>query len=618
METNLSGMDEQFRKASAELHALRRFPGLPKEFWPRFLAAAGQLAQADAAALLLGKPGAAPRWTKIGEWSAGKGPARLRSNFTEFLEQAAERAVGEGSFLEEDDEAAGAYTLGLRLKTARAEDEVVVVLQVIDFTESAAREALLRLALAADTPALYQGNLGSRQAQADVEKFATVLDLMVPVNAEHRFLAAALALCNGVATRLACDRVSLAWIEGSYARLKAMSRTEKFDRQMAAAQSLEAAMEECADQDEEIVFPVPDGVTSVARDHEKFVHEQNAGHLCTVPLRAGDKVIAVLACERGATPFNTTEMQQLRLLCDQVTPRLAGLKKWDRWFGARAAAGLRESFAKWLGPERTWPKVFAILGVLLVAALFLVRVPYRVEGNFIVRAEAVGYVTAPFDGYIEKVNVRPGDHLAPGAEIVSLNRKELLLEEASAAADFGRYEREMEKARAARQLAEMLIAEALMKQARAKLDLIAHRLDAAVLKAPFEGVIVEGDLRERISSPVKTGEALYKVARLDGLFIEAEVNERDVREILKSSKAEFAFVSQPNLTFSATVVSIEPAALAKKEANVFLVRLKPDSAPQNWWRPGMTGLCKVEVEKRTLWWIFTHRTVDFLRMKLWW
>jgi len=36
-----------------------------------------------------------------------------------------------------------------------------------------------------------------------------------------------------------------------------------------------------------------------------------------------------------------------------------------------------------------------------------------------------------------------------------------------------------------------------------------------------------------------------------------------------------------------------------------------------WWRPGMTGLCKLSTEKRTLFWILTHRTVDFLRMKLW-
>lgn len=618
MEADLSGMDERFEKAASELIELRRFPGVAKEFWPRYLGACAQLAQADVCALLLGRPGQTPRWQKIGEWTAGPGQARLRANFAAFLDQAAERALTEGTFIEEDDEGNGAFLLGTRVKMARAEDEVVLVTLVVDFTEVAAREAIVRLALAADTPALYQANLASRQATADVEKFATVLDLMVPVNGERRFLAALLALCNGVATRFVCDRASIGWQEGGYLRLKAMSRTEKFDRQMAAAQLLESVMEECADQDEEILWPAPSGATAVARDHEKFGREQSVANLCSIPLRVEGKVIAVLTCERQGAAFNTVEMQQLRLLCDQLTPRLSELKRLDRWFGARLVEDAREEFAKLLGPEKTWPKVFAIGGVLVFVLLFLVRWPYRAQGNFIVRSEAVSYLTAPFDGYIEKVAVRTGDFLPKGGEIVSLNRAELLLEQASAAAEMTRYERETEKARAAKQLAEMRIAEALADQSRARLALVNHRLEVAVMRAPFDGVVVEGDLRERIGAPVKVGEPLYKVARLDGLYVEAEVDERDVREILASKRAQFAFVSQPKNTFTATVVTIEPAALAKKESNVFLVRLKPDSAPETWWRPGMTGVAKIQVGNRSLWWILTHRTVDFLRLKLWW
>jgi hypothetical protein len=611
-------MDERFARAASDLIELRRFPGAAKDFWPRFLQACAQLALADMAVLMVGKPGQSPRWQKIGECTSGPGQPGLRSAFQAFVDQAAGRALAEDRFVEEDDETSGAFTLGLRLKLLRPEDEVVLVAQVLDFTESAARDALARLALAADTPALYQGHLAARQAQNDVEKFATVLDLMVPVNAEKRFLAAALALCNATAARLECERVSLGWREGGYVKLKTISRTEKFDRQMAAAQALEAAMEECVEQDEEVIFPAPDGTTAVTRDHEKYAKEQNAGHVVTVPLRREGEPVAVLACERVASAFSQTELQQLRLLCDQLTPRLVELKKFDRWFGARWVASARETFAKALGPERTWTKVAAIASTAAVLSLFLVRLPYRVEGKFIVRSDAVSYLTAPFDGYIDEVPVRPGDFLEKGGVVVTLDRSELELEQSAAQAEIGRYEREMEKARAAKSLAEMRIAEALVRQAKARLELINHRLDAAAIRAPFEGVVVEGDLRERIASPVKTGEPLYKVARLDGLTIEAEVNERDVKEILNSSTAEFAFVTQPKRKFAAKVKSIEPAALAKKESNIFLVRLSPVDAAEPWWRPGMTGVCKINVEKRTLWWIFTHRTVDFLRMKLWW
>ncbi len=618
MEPNLSGVDERYARAVGELTALRSFSGAAKDFWAGLVVAFTKLAQAEVGVLLLGRPTAPPRWLKIGESETGGGKSKLRANFNAFLEQAAERALKDGGFVEADDEASGAYTIAIKLKLLKPEDEVVFVAQVLDFTEDAARDALARLALAADTPALFQANAGSRQAAADVEKFATVLDLMVPVNAESRFLAAQLALCNGVASRIGCDRVTAGWKERGYFRLKSMSRTEKFDRQMEAAQMLEATFEECADQDDEIIFPAPEGSSVVTRDHEKYARSQQGAHVASLPLRHQDKVIAVVTCERASRPFTSTELQQLRLLCDQLTPRLVSLHRSDRWFGARFTMWIRESAAKFLGPERTWAKITAILAVLLIAALFLVRIEYRVEGKFIVKSEAVSFITSPFDGYIERVSAKPGDALKKGDEIVSLDRTELLLQKAEALAQIERYEREAQKSQSVKNLAEMKINEALARQARAELETVEHRLNAAVLKAPFDGVIVEGDLRERISAPVKVGEAMYKVARIDGLYIEAEIEERDVTEVLKSGRAEFAFVSQPKLTYSASVASIEPAAIPKKEGNVFIMRLQPDAATEQWWRPGMTGLAKVQVEKRTLWWIFTHRTTDFLRMKLWW
>ena len=128
--------------------------------------------------------------------------------------------------------------------------------------------------------------------------------------------------------------------------------------------------------------------------------------------------------------------------------------------------------------------------------------------------------------------MRAGDHVAKSQPLVSLNRSELLLDQSGALADVVRYQREAEKARAANSIADMSIANAQAQQAQARLDLVRHRLDEAVIKSTFDGVVVEGDLRERIASPVKQGDALFKVARIDTLYVEAEINERDVQEIL--------------------------------------------------------------------------------------
>jgi biotin carboxyl carrier protein len=412
--------------------------------------------------------------------------------------------------------------------------------------------------------------------------------------------------------------VSLGWEERGYVRLQAISRTEKIDRQMAAAQALETAMDEALDQDEEVVWPAPESASVITRDHERFAKAHNSPHLCSLPLRCDQQPVAVVTCEREATPFTETELMQLRLGCDLAAVRLADLQKHDRWFGARWAAALREQSAKIVGPEHTWAKLLSILIVLLLAALFFLRVPYRVEGNFVLRSDDLSFLAAPYEGFIDQVFVRPGDTVAKGAPLLQLKTSELRLEESSAVAELKRCEREAEKARSAKSLAEMRISEALAEQAQARLDMVRYRLAQATIASPFAGVVVEGDLRERLGAPVKTADVLFKVARIDSLYAEAEVNERDVHEILGKSSGQLAFVSRPKNKFPFRIINVEQAAMPKNEANVFVVRCALDQRPQSWWRPGMSGVCKFNVEKRTLFWILTHRTVDFLRLKLWW
>jgi multidrug resistance efflux pump len=613
--------DEALTRALKELSELRRFSGGPREFWTQFQACLAGLVGAQRVALLLRDKSQPPKWRKIGEWSSGTGAARFIVPFASQLEDLAEHCAQAGEVLAPVERSNAAHIplmAAVRLKMHSPDELCVVAVLVPERAETAARETLVRLNLAADVPQSYQTAQAAQAARTDIEKFASVLDVMVIVNAETRFLAAALGLCNELANRFNCDRVSLGWLEHGYVRLRAISRTEKFDRQMEAARKLETAMEEALDQDEEVLWPAPADATVVTRDHEAFSRDQRVDNVCSLPLRVDDKAIAAITCERQVAPFTATELQQLRLCCDQVARRLSDLKRHDRWFGARLATTAREQFARVLGPSHTWAKVLAVLGVVLLAVLFFVPVNYRVEGNFIVRSDDVSYLTAPFDGYINEVFVRAGDVVATNGKLLSLDSSELLLEESAALADMNRYLREAEKARATKMLGDMRINQALAEQARARLDLVRYRIERAVIHVPFAGVVVEGDLRDRLRAPVKQGDTLLKIARLDTLYVEAEINERDIHEILGRTNGEIAFVTQPKLSFPIRITTVEPAAMPRKDANVFLVRCAFEGGPQRWWRPGMSGVCKLEVEKRTLFWIISHRTVDFLRMKLWW
>ena len=191
-------------------------------------------------------------------------------------------------------------------------------------------------------------------------------------------------------------------------------------------------------------------------------------------------------------------------------------------------------------------------------------------------------------------------------------------EEAGAAAEHTRFLGEVERASGADKPAEMRIAQAQAEQARVRLEIIQYRRGQSNIVAPFDGVVVEGDLKKRIGSPVKQGEVLLRVARTDRIYVEANVNERDIRELRPGAGGEIAFASAPKHKFNGRLNRVEPAALVREAGNIFAVRCAVESPAETWWRPGMSGVAKLDVGRRSLLWVVAHRTIDFLRMQLWW
>jgi len=605
-----------------EIGRLRSFAGTPSEFWPAYAALLARVASARRCVLVVGNAAQPASLRKLAEWSDPTPSDRcvlafvraVPSMAAEAMASGETRAVVEQGVLPDTAHAA----LAVRLRIERSSQQAVAVLLVPNVTEAQAREALLALAMASDVAASYQAQNARAEVHGSGERLASVLDVLAQVNAEKHFHAALLALANGVASHLACDRVSVGWLSGPYVRVRAISRMARFDPKMAIVQALEAAMEEALDQDDEVAWPPAPDPRRVTRAHGDFARHHGIAHMASVPIRVEGRPVGVLTCERQEGEFTDVTLGQLRIACDQAAARLSDLHRSSGWFGARWARALHRRAVGLAGPHNTWAKLGAVAGVVVLTALFLPVYPYRVEGTFVLRAEELSYLTAPFDGFIRSAEVQPGDVVRKDAPMVRLNTDQLELEEAAAIADQTRFLREAEKARAARQLAEMRIAQAQADQAAARLGLVRHRLAQATLKAPFDGIVAEGDLRQRIAAPVRQGDALLKVARIDRLYAEVDVHERDAQDVLAATSAQVAFVARPKETFGVSVAAMEPAAQPKEDGNVFRLRAQLQRPPEAWFRPGMTGVCKVPAGQRTLAWILAHRTIDFLRLYLWW
>lgn len=613
--------DERFQSCLEQLQTMRHFVGEAQQFWSHYLALLADLCDASKAVIVTSATANQGEWGTLAYFPVVSDKdiqiTQVLFPFSDFdtlqFDQPAifvESTAGPLIALQ--------LNVGLgRSSSQQAPQQVIAALLVPSMSEKLFKKMRLYLELLNDIPASFQISRVAGESSKRVELLANTMDFMVLIDEQERFLPAAMMFCNELAARHHCDNVSLGWLEKGYIRVKAISHRDNFKGKSEAVQRLEAAMEEAFDQDAEIVWPVRPDNRFVLREHKFFAENYDARYICSLPLRLNGEAVAVCTCERHSKSFATEDLSVLRLACDQSVRRLADLKKWDRWFGAIIVSRIKEKAASWLGFQHTWTKLLAITIAFVLAILCFVKVTHRVEATAILRSEDVRYLTAPFDGHIERVAVRLGDEVEANDRLLQLDTHDLRLEEASLLAEQARYQREFEKARAANALADMRIAQSRQKQITAQLNLARYRLQQAVINAPFSGIVVEGDLRERVGAPIRQGDMLFKLAKSGNLYVELEVDEADIHFFDRMYDGELALASRPDQEFDIEMMRVEPVAVVKEAGNVFIVRCAVKESA-DWWRPGMTGVAKLNTEKRTLLWIFTHRTIEFLRLYFWW
>jgi hypothetical protein len=601
--------------AASRLEQLCAFAGSEQAFWNSCLALFAEVA--GAAVAVLYQPG-----SEDGRWHAVLAlPAELLTSaesraLLPLGATLAEEAAREGAlrrFLKGGSLAEGGWLLAVR-----AAENCAAVLWLGTVSEAQAEESLGRLRLVAHVPSVFTLRQETARSEVAVGHFASVLDLASLLNSQRRFLAMAMTLCNELASRHQCDRVSLGWLKGEYVRLRAISNSEKFEKRMESVQLLEAAMEESLDQDEAIVWPPAADQRLVTRDHDKFSSTQNVKHLCTLPLRLEGESVAALLCERNSTPFTEVEVRLLSLCGEAALRRLADLERDDRWFGARWLASAKSRAARLLGPRHTGAKLAAILSLGLFVWLLFGTIQHRIDAPFALRTEQAAFVTAPFNSFLNEVKAEPGTVVKKGDVLASLDTRDLVAEEGGVLADRDAFLLEAQKAKVAEKLADMGIANAKAAQASARLEIIRLRRAQSSIVAPFDGVVIEGELKKRIGAPMRQGDVLFRIARTDTFYVECNIAEGDVRELRAGGTGEIAFASNPRLKFPIRIRQLDPAAETRETGNIVVARCAVEGVPGEWWRPGMSGVAQLDVGSRSPGWVLTRRTADYLRLKLWW
>jgi multidrug efflux pump subunit AcrA (membrane-fusion protein) len=422
--------------------------------------------------------------------------------------------------------------------------------------------------------------------------------------------------------------VSLGFLKGRYVQLKALSHTEKFSRKMKLVRDIEAAMEECFDQDVEILYPPFPEAAYVSRATAELARLHGPVAIVSLPLRRSGKVTGVVTMERPKDlPFVVDEVESLRLTCDLCTARLANLHEGDRWFGARAAEAMRKTFSLAVGPKHTWAKVAAALVSAFLIYIFVAKGDYRANASFVLEARQQQMISAPFDGYIEAVYVEPGDKVISDQTVLAkLETTRLASDLDKARADLARAQIEADTGMRDGETAKAQDARAQAGKAQAEIEELGRLIREASIKSPITGTIVSPDIKRRVRGHVGLGDVMFEVAPVEFLRAELSVPEDEIADVVAAFEAakkegkdlggQLATVGEPGKRVDFVVERINPVAEVEEKQNIFKVRVRLPEV-QEGMRAGTRGVAKIDLGHRRYAYLWTRKLVNWVRMRLW-
>lgn len=461
--------------------------------------------------------------------------------------------------------------------------------------------------------------LSQQQKSASNQRLATALGFIATCLEHPRFESAATALAIELTTQLSCERVSLGFVRGKHMHLDAMCHCADLGNKTNIIRHIEAAMDEAFDQQATVVFPVaPDGRVQLTRAHAELARYHSGGaSICTVPLTSDGRVIGALTLERPAgQEFDSETIELCERITSMVGPLLELKRRDDRWLLRKMWDSLRTHGTNLVGPRHWGLKFSALALTSLMVFLSIATGDYRVSAEATLEGSVQRAITAPQDGYIAQAHTRAGSIVQAGDVLATLDDKDLKLEQLKWASEREQFLKEYRSALASHDRAQASILSAQVSQAEAQLELVAEQLTRAQLVAPFDGLVVSGDLSQSLGAPVKRGEVLFEVAPLAAYRVMLNVDERDIAEVVTGQRGELALSAISGQTMSFSVTKVTPVSVVEDGNNFFRVEAWMDKSYEGL-RPGMKGIGKIDIDRRKLAWIWTHRLIDWLRLWVW-
>lgn len=467
-----------------------------------------------------------------------------------------------------------------------------------------------------------EARLRRAQVKADaarLKRMTFAMDILADAGERPALHACAIAVANDLAVRLGCARVSIGMTRRDRVRLTAISNSATFDEKADVVEAIENAMEEALFQRETVTAP---SVGSSDRRLVSLAHQQLARiaacpSVASVVITSGDRAIGVVTLERDSdAAFDAETIHLLEALAHLVGPIFEMKADLHRLVSGRIVDRLGSGLHALLGPRRPAVKIGVALILAVLAYAAMARGDFKVSGKAAVEGAIQRAAVAPFDGYISTAPVRAGDIVAAGQVLATLDDRDLRLDFLRAKAEYEQQVVKYDDAMAQRDPSATRLAAAAMAQANAQFEQAADRVKRSRILAPFSGMVVSGDLRQKLGTPVEKGQLLFQLSPLDSFRAVLQVDERDIAFVAPGQSGQLILAGVSDTAETFKVRSITPVANASEGENVFLVEAEIENSGGKL-RPGMEGIGKISIDRRGLLWIWTHRLTDWALITAW-
>ena len=455
------------------------------------------------------------------------------------------------------------------------------------------------------------------EQDARISRMAMTMELGATAMQERRLSSAALSVANEMAARLKCDRVSIGFETSGDVDVQAISHTAIFDARMSLVRLISEAMEEVLDLDAPMVWPPKQSDELGAVAHAALARELNDVAVCSVPLLEDGHPIGVLTLERtSGDEFDEQTVELCRAIAGFLGPILSLKRENERGVVRRMREGFWEKAGILFGPSHPGVKLIALVIVGVAIFFSIASGTYRIAARTVVEGAVQRAAVSPFDGHIAQAYVRAGDTVQAGQVLCRLEDRDLKLERERLVSEREQSVRKQRQALAIQDRGAMMVASAQIAQADAQISLVEDRLACSVVTAPFQGIVVSGDLDQLLGTPVEQGKLLFQIAPLDAYRVILEVDERDIASVDVGQTGDLTLSGLSDQRMDFSVQQITPVASQHEGRNFFRVEAHLRSSAARV-RPGMEGLGKIEVGDRNLLWIWTHSLIDWFRFWAW-